>query len=69
MPICPRCHKEIDHLHVNVTEEYTKSYAGGNGIFDEIDQISCTFSDWRCPECDFVLPITDQDAADKFLAS
>jgi hypothetical protein len=68
MPTCPKCHKKIDHLHVRVTEEYTKSYAGGNGGFDEIDQISCTFDSWSCPECCQVLPIADQDAADAFLA-
>ncbi len=68
MPRCPECHKKIDHLHVNVTEEYAKTYAGGNGVFDEIDQISCEFNHWACPHCGAVLKIADQDAADRFLA-
>ncbi len=68
MPKCPKCGKKIDHLHVHVTEEYTKTYAGGGGDFDEIDQIQCTFDNWACPECGAELDIADQDAADAFLA-
>ncbi len=67
MAKCPHCKKNIDHLHVTVIEVYTKTYAGGNGVYDEIDQVSCDMSDWRCPECNVNIPLADQDAADKFL--
>lgn len=67
MPTCPKCGKKIDHLRVHVTEEYTKTYAGGNGVFNEVDQISATFDGWSCPECFAVLDIEDQDGADAFL--
>ena len=68
MAKCPNCGKEIDHLHVNVTEEYVKSYAGGNGDYDEIDQIGTEMRYWRCPECEGEIPLADQDVADAFLA-
>ncbi len=66
-PKCPKCKKAIDYLHVTVLEEYTKSYAGGNGTFDEVDQLGTTMRDWSCPECGHVLNIEGQDDADAFL--
>jgi len=67
VPKCPKCEQDIDHLRVRVTEEYIKSYAGGNGVFDELDQLSATFDEWTCPSCYQRLEIADQDAADQFL--
>ncbi len=67
MAQCPNCKKKIDHLHVTVTEVYTKTYFGGNGVYDEIDQVSCDMSNWRCPECNVGISLVDQDEADKFL--
>jgi hypothetical protein len=67
-PKCPQCGQTIDHLHVRVTEEYSKSYAGDNGTFDDVDQISTTFDSWSCPECGYDFGLHDQDMADAFLS-
>ena len=64
---CPHCGKEIDYLRVTVTEETTKTYAGGNGTYDEEDKISTEMSHGRCPECDQDIALDGQDAADAFL--
>jgi rubredoxin len=65
--VCPHCRTEIDHVHVTVTEIYTKAYFGDNGTFDDVDQIGTEMTDWRCPVCGKNLPLKDQEAVDKFL--
>ena len=67
MPKCPKCNKEIDHLHDYVKGwKYYQYFAKGD--YDDEGFIPDDFADeeYDCPECGETL-FTQEEDADKFL--
>ena len=70
MPICPKCHKEINGLRniVSGNFRYDMWVDGSDKIrYDEVDFMSDdNVNEWWCPECGEVLFISENEA-EKFL--
>ncbi len=62
MPTCPKCGKDIDHLHAFVEETNKYKVRLEEGDYQGLDwgrseavEASATHTDFNCPECDHTL--------------
>jgi predicted RNA-binding Zn-ribbon protein involved in translation (DUF1610 family) len=68
MPKCPKCGKEIDHLHYHVKELARADFdEGGNYWNWDILDTDYDTVEYCCPECGGVL-FTNEDEALAFLS-
>lgn len=71
--ICPKCGKEIEHLHAYCHEQnkYEVSYSERHDNLDwstsEVMEASCTKTEYGCPECGKILFTVEDDDDNRVL--
>ncbi len=70
MAKCPKCKKNIERLHVVVSERNSYVFTADEGVpfYEDADRIETNIEEWKCPECYQALEIEhDDDAGMAFL--